>query len=68
MYDFEEINSILADLADRDIVESIAEPCDFSDAHPLDWAEAAGLVDEIFDEMYPEVDMIDEYGNVWYVS
>ena len=54
MYDFEEVNDILADLANREIVESFAEPCDCADAHPLDWAEVAGILNEVADEMYPE--------------
>ena len=51
--DFESVNRILAELAEQNIVESVAEPCDCADAHPLDWAEAVGIADEIFDEMYP---------------
>jgi len=50
MYDFEEINAILADLADRDIVEPMAEPIDEADCSPFDYAEVTGL----WDEMYPE--------------
>lgn len=52
--DTDTINAILADLADRDIVEPVAEPCDFADAHPLDWADAVGLFDEVASMLYPE--------------
>lgn len=54
MNDFEDVNGILAALADEGIIEPIAEPCDFSDAHPLDWAEVVGIVDEVADLIYPE--------------
>lgn len=53
--DFEDINTILAQLADEGVVEPIVEPCDFCDAHPLDWAEVAGIVDEVADLIYPEI-------------
>ena len=65
MYDFEHINVILAQLADEDIIEPMAEPCDCDDAHPLDWAEATGLFDEIADNVYPE-STVDDHGVVWY--
>lgn len=65
MYDFEDVNRILAELADEGTIEPVAEPCDWSDVHPLDWAEATNLWDEISDEIYPEP-MVDEHGVVWY--
>ena len=67
--DTDTINAILADLADREIVEPMAEPIDASDCHPMDWAEVVGIADEIFDEMYPEAEiMVDMNGERWYVS
>lgn len=69
--DFEEVNRILAELAENDIVEPMAEPIDASDCHPMDWAEVVGIADEVFDEIYPEAKMqtmVDEDGFVWYVS
>lgn len=67
--DFEVVNQILAELAEQNIVEPVAEPCDCADAHPLDWAEVTGLMDEVFDEMYPHAEMmVDSDGNSWYVS
>ena len=71
MFDFEEVNAILAELAEKNIVEPLAEPIDASDCHPLDWAEVVGISDEIFDEMYPDAEMktmVDEDGFVWYVG
>jgi hypothetical protein len=59
MYDFEEINAILADLAEKEILEPVAEPIDASDASPFDYAEVTGL----WDEMYPEP--LDSSDFVW---
>jgi len=67
MYDFEEVNAILAELAEQNIVEPMAEPIDEPDCHPMDYADVTGL----FDEMYPEPEMktmVDENGFVWYVG
>lgn len=64
-----DLNAILADLADREMVEPMAEPIDASDCHPMDWAEVVGIADEIFDEIYPEAEiMVDTNGERWYVS
>ncbi len=56
LHDFEEINAILNEMAEREIVEPMAEPIDAMDCHPLEWAEVVGIVDEIFDEIYPEAE------------
>lgn len=53
MYDFEDINRILEELAEQGIVEPMVEPIDEQTCHPLDWAEVVGIQDEIFDEIYP---------------
>ena len=69
--DTDAINAFLSELADREIVEPMAEPIDESDCHPLDWAEVVGIADEVFEEIYPEEKMqtmVDEDGFVWYVS
>lgn len=66
--DTDAINAILAELADREIIEPMVEPIDEVDCHPLDWAEVVGVTDEIFDEMYPGAEMVDENGCKWYVS
>ena len=54
MYDFEDVNQILSELADAGIVEPTIEPIDENDCHPLDWASVVGV--DIFDEVYPEAD------------
>lgn len=56
MYDFEHINAVLAELAEQGIVEPVVEPIDEEDCHPLDWASVVGV--DIFDEIYPEADLI----------
>lgn len=67
--DFDEINAILNAMADDGMIESVAEPIDENDASPLDWAEVTGLVDEVFENMYPAAEiMLDENGSPWYVS
>lgn len=50
MYDFEDINRILAEMRD----EGLVEPIDEVDCHPLDWAEVVGILNEVFVEIYPE--------------
>lgn len=50
MYSFEEINSILNQMAEEGIVEPMVEPIDEKDTHPMDFAEVTGL----WEEMYPE--------------
>lgn len=52
MYDFEEVNRILADLAEEGILEPMVEPIDEPTCHPLDWASVTGLFEEIFEEVY----------------
>lgn len=54
MYDFEDINRILAELAEDGTLEPMVEPCDESDSHPLDWADAVNLFDEVCAILYPE--------------
>lgn len=54
MYDFEDINRILEELAEQGIVEPMVEPIDEEDCHPLDWASVVDV--DIFDEIYPEAD------------
>lgn len=51
MYDFEDVNTILATCAD----EGTIEPIDEKDCHPMDWAEVTGLVEEVVDQIYPEI-------------
>ncbi len=61
MNSLDEINAILNALAN----DGTIEPIDENDCHPLDYADVTGL----FDEMYPEPqEMVDDNGQVWYVS
>lgn len=53
LHDFEEVNSILAELAADGTLEPMAEPCDETDVHPLDWADATGLWDDVVEMLYP---------------
>lgn len=50
--DFEVVNDILAQLADEGTIEPMVEPCDENGSHPLDWAEAAGIFDDIAGIIY----------------
>lgn len=52
MYDFEDVNRILAEMAEQNIVEPMIEPIDEETCHPMDYAEVTGLVDELADEIY----------------
>ena len=58
MLDFEDINRILAEMADEGILEPMIEPIDESNCHPLDWAEVVGCADELFEDMYPCADIL----------
>jgi hypothetical protein len=61
---FDDVNAILADLAEQGTLEPMAEPIDEPTCDPMDWAEVTGLADE----MYPEPEMmVDENGVPWYV-
>ena len=63
--DLDTVNAMLHQLADEGILEPMAEPIDADDCHPMDYADVTGL----WDEMYPEPEkMVDEDGQVWYVS
>jgi hypothetical protein len=67
MYDFNDVNAILAQLAANDAVEPMVEPIDEPTCHPMDWAEVTGLADEIYpDDDFEPVHMVDERGAVWY--
>lgn len=69
MYDFDDVNRILAELAASGEVEPMVEPIDEPTCDPMDWAEVTGLADELADEIYPEpITMLDEDGFVWYAA
>lgn len=63
--DFEDVNRILAELAEHGTLEPMVEPIDEPTCHPMDWAEVTGLADELADEIYPEP-MVDTNGILWY--
>lgn len=61
--DTDYINQLLAEAAAQS-----AEPIDEPTCHPLDIAMVTGLEEVVFDEMYPNADiMTDENGIPWYV-
>jgi hypothetical protein len=51
---FDDVNTILAELAEMGMIEPMVEPIDEPTCHPMDWAEVTGLADEMADEIYPE--------------
>ena len=51
--DFDTINAMLNAMADEGILERMVEPCDDIGIHPLEYADIAGIMNEVFDEMYP---------------
>lgn len=63
--DTDTINAILADLAEKDMVEPMVEPIDDPNIEVdfWDWADIIGIVDEF----EPQV-MVDDNGERWYVS
>lgn len=52
--DLDTVNRVLDELAADGIIEPLAEPCDCDGVHPLDWAEAVGLFEEVAEYIYPE--------------
>ena len=63
--DFDEINAILNQMADEGIVEPMVEPIDDPsvEVNFWDWADIVDVVDDFAPEA-----MVDEDGEVWYVS
>jgi len=53
--DFDDVNAILADLAEQGILEPMVEPIDDPNCHPMDWAEVTGLADILVEDIYPEI-------------
>lgn len=53
MFNLDYVNDILNDMAEQGIVEPMIEPIDENDCHPLDWAEVTGVLDEVFEDIYP---------------
>lgn len=52
--DFEEVNGILADLAEQGIIEPMIEPIDDPslEINYWDWADVIGIVDNLIPEEY----------------
>jgi hypothetical protein len=65
MYSFEEINSILDQMAQQGTIEPMVEPIDDPsvEVNFWDWADVVGAVDD-----FAPQSMVDEDGEVWYVS
>lgn len=59
--DFEDVNRILAEMADDGMIEPIDDPN--LEVNFWDWADVMGMVEEFEPE-----EMVDEDGQVWYVS
>lgn len=59
--DFEDVNRILAEMSDEGMIEPIDDPN--AEINFWDWADVVGVVDE-----FAPVEMLDENGEVWYVS
>jgi hypothetical protein len=59
--DFEDVNRILAEMVDDGMIEPIDDPN--AEINFWDWADVVGVVDE-----FAPVEMLDENGEVWYVS
>jgi hypothetical protein len=53
-YDFDDVNAILAALADADVVEPMVEPIDDPSVNVdfWDWADVVGIVEEFVPEEY----------------
>lgn len=49
MYDFDDVNRILAELAEQGTLEPLVEPIDDPnlDVNYWDWADVVGIVDEL---------------------
>jgi len=52
---FDDVNAILADLAEQGILEPMVEPIDEPTCHPMDWAEVTGLAEILVEDIYPEI-------------
>ena len=65
MYSFEEINSILDQMAQEGTIEPMVEPIDDPsvEVNFWDWADVVGCVDD-----FVPVEMMDETGETWIVE
>lgn len=63
--DFDNVNAILNQMADEGMIEPMVEPIDDPsvEVNFWDWADVVDVVDE-----FEPQEMVDENGQVWYVS
>lgn len=59
--DFDDVNRILSGMVDDGMIEPIDDPN--AEINFWDWADVVGVVDE-----FAPVEMLDENGEVWYIS
>jgi hypothetical protein len=52
---FDDVNAILAQLAEQGTLEPMVEPIDEPTCHPMDWAEVTGLAEILVEDIYPEI-------------
>lgn len=67
MYEYDDVERVLAEAAANQAEQHMVEPIDEPDCHPMDYADVTGL----WEEMYPEPEMqemVDENGVLWYVK
>jgi hypothetical protein len=59
--DFDDVNRLLAEMRDNGMVEPIDDPT--LEVNFWDWVDVVGVVEE-----FEPQEMVDENGEVWYVS
>jgi len=64
-HDFDEVNAVLNAMADEGMIEPMVEPIDDPNVEVnfWDWADVVGVVEE-----FEPQEMVDDSGEVWYVS
>jgi hypothetical protein len=64
-HDFDEVNTVLNAMADEGMIEPMVEPIDDPNVEVnfWDWADVVGIVEE-----FEPQEMVDDSGEVWYVS
>ena len=64
-HDFDEVNAVLNAMADEGMIEPMVEPIDVPNVEVnfWDWADVVGIVEE-----FEPQEMVDDSGEVWYVS
>ncbi|NBW16109.1 MAG: hypothetical protein EBR82_49810 [Caulobacteraceae bacterium] len=64
-HDLDEVNAVLNAMADEGMIEPMVEPIDDPNVEVnfWDWADVVGIVEE-----FEPQEMVDDSGEVWYVS